>query len=405
MPRRHRMASGEGPEFRLACACCVGWRRGADRAVVGQILEASGFDWERFLLIVDRHRIAGLAHLALAGAEDVPEAPGRELAGRARSFAMANLAAAALAGRLCRALEDCGMRVVVLKGAALAVQAYGDLAARQSKDIDLLVGERHVDAAVRVFLGMDMERVGPREGITGEQERLWRRYRKDFRFRHRKSGHEVELHWRVVENPYLVPAGFPGWEVERVSVGSSIALPGLSRRGLLPYLLVHGATHGWSRLKWLADVAAVVGAMNEGEIRGAVADGERDGMGAMMLQGLQLSAGLLGVPAADSLPAMSWRVRRLVGVGLAAVHAGGDVEEMTSEAMAPARVAASQFLLGRGVRFRLFEVYTRLNYPEGWECARVPARLQRFYFLVRVPLWGLRQMRLWMKSGGLPVRP
>jgi hypothetical protein len=393
-----RAPAGDGLEFRLACACCVGWRVGADREGMRAILRERGFDGARFLRIIDRHRIAGLAQLALGGVEDVPDELRRELAGRAKGFARTNLGAAVLAGRLCRALEEGGVRVVVMKGAALAVEAYGLLEARQSKDIDLRVGVENVDAAVAILREAGLQRVGPRMGSSAGQERLWRRYRKDFQFRQEGSGLEVELHWRVVENAYLVPACFPGWDVVRVAVGPSIELPCLSRRAQLPYLLVHGATHGWPRLKWLADVAALVEGMDAGEVRAVIGDGERDGMGAMMQQGLHLSAELLGVPAAGVLPAMDWRVRCLAGVGRTAVRAGGDVEEMTSEALASAGVAASQFLLGWGVRFWLREGFLRMNYPEGWERAGVPAGLQGFYFLVRVPVWAARQLRLWFAA-------
>ena len=398
MRGRSLQVEGESAEFRLACACCVGWRAGADRGSVRAILGSQGFDWKRFLRIVDRHRIAGLVQLALAGVGGVPDGLAGELAARAKGFAVVNLGAAAVAGLVCRALEESGVRVVFLKGAALSVQVYGVLAARQSKDIDLLVGAEDVDAAAAVLMARGFERVE----IPLGQEKLWRRYKKDFKFRQGKSGYEVELHWRVVENPYLVPAGFPGWEMERVRVGPLMELPALSRRGQLPYLLVHGATHGWSRLKWLADVAGLVAEMDAAEVRAVMAGGERDGMGAMMLQGLHLSAELLGVPAAGVLPAMNWRMRRLVGVARAAVHAGGDVEEFASEAMASAKVAASQLLLGRGVRFWFFEGYSRMNYPEGWERMRVPASLQGFYFLVRVPLWALRQVRLRVGGGQAP---
>ena len=50
-----------------------------------------------------------------------------------------SLAMATEAARLQRLFDDADVRVLFLKGSSLAVLAYGNLALRASKDIDLLV--------------------------------------------------------------------------------------------------------------------------------------------------------------------------------------------------------------------------------------------------------------------------
>jgi hypothetical protein len=89
--------------------------------------------------------------------------------------------------RLSRALDERGIASVPLKGATLADSVYGDLGARQSSDIDLLVNVPDLDGAVAVATGE-----GWRE-VTRSSDGLPRLHRELVH----DSAPPLELHWRV----------------------------------------------------------------------------------------------------------------------------------------------------------------------------------------------------------------
>ena len=132
--------------------------------------------------------------------------------------------------------------MVVLKGPALAADAYADASAREPGDIDLLAGARDVPIIVRALRPLGLEPRGePGLGhLTLAKEWL-----------------EVEVHWQLFENARLMPVD-PSWlrsprQVETLG----LVVPALPPRAHWLSAMVHGLRHGWFRLKWLADVAAL----------------------------------------------------------------------------------------------------------------------------------------------------
>lgn len=90
--------------------------------------------------------------------------------------------------RLTLALEDAGIAAAPLKGAMLADTVYGDIGARQSSDIDLLVNVEDLDRTVELA-----ERQGWREPEIFRQAGLPRLHRELFH----ETLPPLELHWRV----------------------------------------------------------------------------------------------------------------------------------------------------------------------------------------------------------------
>jgi len=158
---------------------------------------------------------------------------------RARQRGLLNLG---VTKRLTLALADRGVRAVPLKGATLADTVYGDIGARQSSDIDLLVAVNDLDQAVEVA-----ERQGWREPELFKTEGLPRLHRELFH----ESLPPVELHWRVhwYEDSFAAAAldraqpTDEGWL--RLQPGDELA-----------FLLLFLARDGFAGLRQTVDVAA-----------------------------------------------------------------------------------------------------------------------------------------------------
>ena len=148
-----------------------------------------------------------------------------------------------LIARLSGALDKRGVRMMPLKGAGFAEDAYGDLGARSSADIDLLVRREQLDDAVALVteLGWQEQRLSmPASGLP----RL-----------HRVLEHPslppVELHWRVhwYEDEYSERA------LERARPGEQGRLRPL-HADQMAFLLLFLARDGFAGLRRIVDIAA-----------------------------------------------------------------------------------------------------------------------------------------------------
>ena len=104
-------------------------------------------------------------------------------------------------------------------------------------------------------------RFEPQARLTPRRLRSYLAHQKDFSYEHPAAGMVIDLHWRLFRNSFL-PANARFEEVgeDWVKLGSE-RIPTLPAPRLLLYLCVHGALDGWLRLKWLADIGALLHTM------------------------------------------------------------------------------------------------------------------------------------------------
>lgn len=243
--------TGLPAEFVLVAACCR-WPPSPARNAAVAAAAATITDWDRLLRMAIRHRVKGLVHAALADADvKLPPAFSQSLALRAQRIAARNLATAVESVRLQALFDAARIPILVLKGAGLAQLGYGGLAIKQSKDIDLLIAAEHAEMGLQL-----LERQGyalrQAEPLTKRQRRDALRYGRELALLHPATRLEVELRWRLVESPALL------MRVDIHSGRQAVTLPDigavrtLQDGDLFAYLCLHGAAHGWSKLKWLA---------------------------------------------------------------------------------------------------------------------------------------------------------
>jgi hypothetical protein len=282
-----------GPEFRLFCLALRQPRRADDMAEMCR-LAAAGPRWNAIIRGARRHRVAAivLEGLKACGTPHLPE----DIAARLRKLSVANarrsLAQIAELRRLAQLFAAAGVRVLVLKGVALAVQLYGDPGARVARDIDLLVDPAEFAKARRLLAQAGY--VQRRSFPSAHRSAAYLRRIKEIEFLDPATGGMVELHHRLTDNPYLLTCDFATlWnEREEIRVGDcSIAT--LSRQCLPLYLCVHGADHGWARLQWLVDFAGAARSQNlDDALQAATAAGLRT----PFMHALLLSRDWLGLP-------------------------------------------------------------------------------------------------------------
>jgi hypothetical protein len=177
------------------------------------------------------------------------------------------------------------------KGPTLSLQLYGDVALRQSVDLDLVVpfDRYHAARAALVTAGLS-----PRGGHSERQERTLFAWLGHAPF---GGGDDfVELHWRFADRrfPFALTAECALERSRTVTVGG-LTLPVMSDDDLLAVLAMHGARHLYERLEWLAGVARLLLA-HRGDAARLVAHAESLRARHMLIVSVHVAEQVLGFP-------------------------------------------------------------------------------------------------------------
>ncbi len=244
-------------QFALAVECCRWTFAGADPSAIHRL--AASVQWDQFVRVSRRHRIEGLVwHCLRSHTIDLPPTIERALATDAEAVAQHNLRAAWQSALILETFRKAGIPLIFIKGLSLGKLAYGDPFLKTGWDIDILVAGEQVLAAAA-----ELERLGNRQMIPGpgggvRALQQWHRDRKESVWHSERENMTVELHSRLADNPDLIPVIGMRSPTQLVEIAPGILLPTLSTDDLFAYLCVHGASSAWFRLKWLADLAALL---------------------------------------------------------------------------------------------------------------------------------------------------
>ncbi|WP_082730314.1 nucleotidyltransferase domain-containing protein [Sphingomonas sp. CCH10-B3] len=301
----HRPSVEHDNELRLVVAAC----RAPDdpqRAHAVEEALAAPIRWPRVAALAERHRIAGLVHDALARSHvDPAHLAGSGLAAQARSGALRTLSLTREALRLQQLFDAHGVPCLTIKGAPIGVLAYGDVAIKHCWDIDLLIPPDRVAQACSLLRGAGYAMHEP-VGLDDAQLLNFVAFAKEAIFIG-PTGLAVELHWRLVDSPALLAGADPFAGPRQVPVGNG-QLRTLNDRLQLAYLACHGQSHGWSRLKWIADVNGYLRRQPESTVAAMLDEADRLGAGGYAASAVWLCHTLFGL-AVDEALVRQWRGR------------------------------------------------------------------------------------------------
>lgn len=384
-------------EFALVLACAA-WPPSPARNLAVSRSAAGAIDWPRLLRIARRHRIEGLVHDGLKRAEiGLPPEIAAELREASAAIARDNLAFAAESIRLQGLLEEAGTQFLFVKGVTLGVLAYGTLGVKHAWDIDLLVAPEDVLATAELLTGAGYRRIRPDPDLSPEQFRIWNALSKESTWRNDRTGLHVEIHHALVDNPHFLAGVSLSSPRQAVRIGSGAMLATLSTDHLFSYLCAHGASHAWSRLKWLADIAALLKEMTPAEISHLHARALELGAGRSAASALILCSELLGLALPPELEAQLYRDRAalwLARIGLNRMLTGNGETELHSTALGTVPLHLSYFLFLPGWRYKLQELRRKLLSPADRSTIRLPRGLRFLYPLMLMPRWLAYRVRL-----------
>lgn len=241
-------SSAEWSLLLAACSDSVG----ATRAVSD--LLSSPIQWKVVLDLAEKHGVQPL--LTQAVSKLTERVPGEVLQTLRQNYQTNLHKSLFLSRELIRILENlsaAGIEVMPYKGLALAESLYGDIALRQSGDIDLLIR------------AADWERVRVAVGELGYTSHI--NFSKAQEEAYLKSGYEcafdgtagknlLEVQWAIQPRFYAVDVEMEGLFQRSVNVtvaGCAMKTP--SPEDLFLILALHAAKHLWARQIWICDLA------------------------------------------------------------------------------------------------------------------------------------------------------
>jgi hypothetical protein len=380
-------------EFVLVAACC---RWPLDAAACAELRRQSRapLDWQYVVRIAERHRVCGLVHNALecAGVA-LPDRAWHRLTRQRQNIVRQNLASAAEGLRLQRVFETAGIRLLTIKGVPLAMRAYGSIAFKHSRDIDLLVPPGSALIASHLLEREGYVLVDPARQLEDWQRQAYIARGYEMEMRRPADGRRLELHWRLTENPRLLRNSGSGRPSREIGVpgGSLTTLPD---DDLFCYLAVHGATHRWFRLKWLADFNAVLASESAAGLARLYRQANAVGAGRAAAQALLLCEALLGrklpralVEELRRVPGVNYLVRR----AMRAMVTPDPATELVRDVRQTVQNLIDFLMAGRGFAFYRAQFALMLIGPQDVIAFRLPAALAFLYPVLRIPFWFWRR--------------
>ena len=377
-----RLLAAAPQAFFIVAACCR-WPADETRAAAIRSAAAGEVDWDQVVRLAARHRVTGFVSQGLEAAGIAPSAAAvAALAAGTAALSRTNSLQALETARLSQLLQQAGVAAVFVKGATLHSLAYSGLPLKQSFDIDILVAPDEVGAARQVLevAGYRLRSLPP--FLTQTQSDLLIAVCREWQFQ--RGSTIAELQWRLTYNRQILQNAGVGSPLQAVKAGGAM-VPTFCSADLFVYLCVHGAQHSWSRLKWLADLNALL-ALDGMDIERLYERAAKAGAGRCAAQALLLRERLFGAALPEPLRTRLHAAAMPLLLEAVALDAVLGKTTLGGRPFRLWRDAASLLLLGEGKRFFAEEFRRYLIAPADVAAIALPKGLTWLYAVLRGPL-------------------
>ncbi len=291
--------------------------------------------------------------------------------------------------RIARRLNEARVQFVSVKGPLLARTLYGEVGARHSGDLDLLVHPGAVPAADRVLRAAGYRRSQPSFELTPRQWTAFQQLKHEFEYLNKSASVRLEIEWRLSGLNQMSPD-------ELVSSASATQLAGTTIARLpetleFLYLFVHGAGHAWFRLFWLVDVSLLL-QRPDMDWPALMQLARTHGVETCVWQGALLAERLFGIPtpAAIGIP-----IEEVDGIPRLTREAWRMIQSSDAErdrVIEVFRQLAYQMRLRKGWKKRAAVLRPLLGMPENWRVLSLPDSCFALYTPLAPALWAWRRL-------------
>ena len=380
---------GGRPSLRFVASCCR-WPDDADRRALVEKRAANVTDWPSIVDLAVAHRVEPLVADAIrrfatgAPAETVEWATAMRDAARVQ----ATLEIAETL-KICDALS--GMNFKVIKGVPLGIDAYGRAAMKRSWDVDILVDKSDAVEAARRIVALGYYPSKPPRLLDEGELRRWSSVSKHANFGS-SSGIEAELHWTLTSLPGMLAGIKAAGPARMVEILGGRTVPTLTDAENLPYLCVHGTSHGWSRLKWLADFSALANRWGEEELERLVSSARSLGAEEAIAASFLIRQRLFGFSVPGCI-APTDRSATIADLALSVIAARRSDIAIEDDPAPAATIERIRRLMGRGRYYVPAYLLRRHRGTEIRALIALPKGLEWAYWLIR-PYSYLRRLAI-----------
>ena len=212
-------------------------------------------NWDVFYKYILRHRVWHQVHKALLPL-NIQNKTMQALTKKCQQDKHRILIMAGETVRIARAFTAKSIKHCFVKGTLLNMHLYGGLVTRPCNDIDVWVDNTTYSNAIDVLISLGYQKKHPTYPLEGFKKEYYLRHHHDIAFYHPTQQVLVELHFRL---SYFAMEFFPlsSTPLQPIKLMNTPILAPDDDHHLL-YLMLHGATHAWIRLRWLQDIALFI---------------------------------------------------------------------------------------------------------------------------------------------------
>lgn len=288
-------------EMKWLCACASPVRSGA---LVEEAFQGRPVDGSRLRTLAMNHHVVPLVYQALKGVARKTSAviPAEFLACFHRDYmaiAAHNLRAMATLHRLQRLMEANGIRLVPIKGPALALLAYGSPSMRQFEDLDLIVRREDLLRAVGL---LEQEGYAPREIPLAASRTRYLASLQDWSLH--KPGETLHLDLKPVLISHALSgprtADFMAQSCRPLAMDGGLSLLAPGPEAMLLAVCLDGANEMWGKLSSVADAGRLLTAFPGADWAGLLREASRFGQKRSLLVGAHLAVILLDCPLPEA---------------------------------------------------------------------------------------------------------
>ena len=210
-------------------------------------------NWQLFLEYAIHHRVYPTLYRQLKNYKDQLKVPtfimqSLEQLYKENTFKMLQLSAEM--NEIGKFFAERDIDILFLKGPTIAQDLFGDISLRTSKDLDILIPIEQLENVKCILKELGYEQTTFIESLFNE----WKWRYKDISFYHPQKQILIEVHWRLFYGPKKEPSFEELWDRRKESTITQNPCYFLGKEDLFYYLVIHGARHGWFRLRWLLDI-------------------------------------------------------------------------------------------------------------------------------------------------------
>ncbi|MFH1093583.1 MAG: signal peptidase I [Candidatus Omnitrophota bacterium] len=233
-----------------------------------QIINAlgNGFNWELFFSQADKEGLAPIIYKRMLGNEKIKASTDLSVYAKFKSayysVARSNMLVMEHLRNILRALQDEGIRVLILKGVMLAEFVYEDIGLRPVGDIDILIKKSDLLKADRVLGSLGYSTGGHLKSYLENEQTC---SINSLMYNARNCLHtSIHVHWHLINSTRPLDYWVNKinmqeiWDKAELIDSYGVRVFTLSGYHLLIYLSLHAFTHSFDRLILASDIAEVL---------------------------------------------------------------------------------------------------------------------------------------------------